>query len=85
MGCADHRLSSVCHPYRPGGYVLYGNVGKGKKRGASESDALFLINSYTMYSYQVLHHEVIAPRVALRAKEDGTTFEQTVDWERVEE
>jgi hypothetical protein len=37
-----------------------------------------------MYSYQVLHHEVIAPRVALRAKEDGTTFEQTMDWERVE-
>ena len=47
MGCADHRISSVCHPYRPGGYVLHGNVGKGKKRGASESDALFLINSYT--------------------------------------
>ena len=43
MGCADYCLCGVCHPYRPGGYVLYGNVGKGKKRGASESDALFLI------------------------------------------
>ena len=31
MGCADHRLCGVCHPYRPGGYVLHGNVGKGKK------------------------------------------------------
>ena len=26
MGCADHRISSVCHPYRPGGYILYKNV-----------------------------------------------------------
>ena len=31
MGCADYRLCGVCHPYRPGGYVLHGNVGKGKK------------------------------------------------------
>ena len=31
VGCADHRISSVCHPYRTWDYVLYGNVGKGKK------------------------------------------------------
>ena len=31
MGCADYRLCGVCHPYRPGGSVLPGNVGKGKK------------------------------------------------------
>ena len=31
MGCADHRLSSVCHTHRSWGYVLHGNVGKGKK------------------------------------------------------
>ncbi len=31
MGCADHRLSSVCHPNRTRHYVLHGNVGKGKK------------------------------------------------------
>ena len=30
MGCADHRISGICHPYRPGGYVLHGNVGKCK-------------------------------------------------------
>ena len=31
MGCADHRINSVCHPHRPWGYELHGNVGKGKK------------------------------------------------------
>ena len=31
MGCADHRLSSVCHTHRSWGYVLHGNVVKGKK------------------------------------------------------
>ena len=31
MGCADHRISGVCHPYRTWGNVLHGNVGKGKK------------------------------------------------------
>ncbi len=31
MGCADHRISSVCHPNRTRRYVLHGNVGKGKK------------------------------------------------------
>jgi hypothetical protein len=30
MGCADHRISSVCHPHRTWGYVLHGNVGKCK-------------------------------------------------------
>ena len=24
MGCADHRLSSVCHTHRSWGYVLHG-------------------------------------------------------------
>ena len=31
MGCADHRISGVCHPHRTWGYILHGNVGKGKK------------------------------------------------------
>ena len=26
VGCADHRLSSVCHTHRSWGYVLYKNV-----------------------------------------------------------
>jgi hypothetical protein len=45
MGCADHRISSVCHTHRSWGYVLHGNVGKCKNvkmqkcknRGASEN------------------------------------------------
>ena len=24
MGCADHRINSVCHPHRSWGYVLHG-------------------------------------------------------------
>ena len=31
VGCADHRIYCVCHPYRTRCNVLYGNVGKGKK------------------------------------------------------
>ena len=31
MGCADYRISGVCHPHRPRSNVLHGNVGKGKK------------------------------------------------------
>ena len=50
MGCADHRISSVCHPYRPRRNQLHGVLApEDSKEILAHRAGIFYGNSYSRF------------------------------------